>query len=118
MNNPLITLENIDVKARDKRILSIPSFELQKGEILGLMGPNGAGKSTLLKTLALLEPPQAGTIKFQGELVSDRSALAVRRRIAVALQQSLLLDTSVYQNVAMGLKIRNKPRKEIKTQVH
>jgi tungstate transport system ATP-binding protein len=117
MNNPLITLENIDVKARDKSILSIPSFELQKGEILGVMGPNGAGKSTLLKILALLEPPQSGSIKFQGETVSDRSTLAVRRKIAVALQQSLLLDTSVYQNVAAGLKIRNIPRKEIKNQV-
>lgn len=117
MNNPLITLENIDIKARDRSILSIPSFELQKGEILGVMGPNGAGKSTLLKTLALLDPPQSGSIKFQGQTVSDHSALVVRRKIAVALQQSLLLDTSVYQNVAVGLKIRKKSRQQIKDKV-
>ncbi len=117
MNKPLINLENIEIKARDKTILSIPYFDLHEGEILGVMGPNGAGKSTLLKTLALLEPPDSGSITFQGQTVSDSSTLDVRRKIAVALQQSLLLDTSVYQNVAVGLKIRNRPRKEIKEQV-
>jgi len=117
MNKPLFNLENIEIKARDKKILSIPSFDLHEGEILGVMGPNGAGKSTLLKTLALLEPPDSGSITFQGQTVSDSSALIMRRKIAVALQQSLLLDTSVYQNVAVGLKIRNRPRKEIKEQV-
>lgn len=117
MNKPLFNLENIEIKARDKKILSIPSFDLHEGEILGVMGPNGAGKSTLLKILALLEPPDSGSITFQGQTVSDSSALIMRRKIAVALQQSLLLDTSVYQNVAVGLKIRNRPRKEIKEQV-
>ena len=117
MNKPLFNLENIEIKARDKKILSIPSFDLHEGEILGVMGPNGAGKSTLLKTLALLEPPDSGSITFQGQTVSDSSALIMRRKIAVALQQSLLLDTSVYQNVAVGLKIRNRPHKEIKEQV-
>lgn len=117
MNKPLFNLENIEIKARDKKILSIPSFDLHEGEILGVMGPNGAGKSTLLKILALLEPPDSGSISFQGQTVSDSSALIMRRKIAVALQQSLLLDTSVYQNVAVGLKIRNRPRKEIKEQV-
>jgi tungstate transport system ATP-binding protein len=113
----LITIENIEIKAGDKPILSVPRFELRQGEVLGVMGPNGAGKSTLLKTLALLDPPGKGSVFFQGQEVGDVLALEVRRKFAVALQQSLLLDTSVYHNIAIGLKLRNRPRKEIKEKV-
>lgn len=114
---PLITLENIKVNAYRKSILSVPFFELQKGEILGVMGPNGAGKSTLLKTLAFLELPSEGQIVFQGKPLTESNTLEARRKCAVALQQSLLLDRSVYQNVAIGLKMRNRTRKEIKEKV-
>ncbi|MBM4760776.1 ATP-binding cassette domain-containing protein [Bacillus sp. B15-48] len=117
MSNPLIKLTGIEKKAHNRTILSIPSFELQKGEILGVMGPNGAGKSTLLKTLALLELPTNGSIQFHGQEVNETIALDVRRKCAVALQQSLLLDTSVQNNVAIGLKLRNVPRKEINEKV-
>ncbi|KKK39380.1 ABC transporter [Mesobacillus campisalis] len=113
----LITIENIEIKAGDKPILSVPRFELRQGEVLGVMGPNGAGKSTLLKTLALLAPPGRGSVFFQGQEVGDVLALEVRRKFAVALQQSLLLDTSVYHNIAIGLKLRNRSRKEIKEKV-
>ncbi|WP_053360498.1 ATP-binding cassette domain-containing protein [Bacillus sp. FJAT-27251] len=113
----LITIENIEIKAGDKPILTVPMFELRQGEVLGVMGPNGAGKSTLLKTLALLDPPGRGSVFFQGQEVGDVLALEVRRKFAVALQQSLLLDTSVYHNIAIGLKLRNRPRKEIKEKV-
>jgi tungstate transport system ATP-binding protein len=113
----LITMENIEIKAGNKPILSVPSFELLQGEVLGVMGPNGAGKSTLLKTLALLDRPGTGSVFFQGQKVGDVLALEVRRKFAVALQQSLLFDTNVYHNIAIGLKLRNRPRKEIKEKV-
>lgn len=118
MKDPLILLENIEIKTRDKSILSIPCFELLEGEILGVMGPNGAGKSTLLKTLALLEPPREGKVTFRGKRVTEQSALNVRRKFAVALQQSLLLDTTVHQNIALGLKLRHRSRRETKEKVN
>lgn len=60
--NTLLRLENMIYMAQQKTILSIPSFSIKQGEIIGIMGPNGAGKSTLLKLLSLLDSPSEGQI--------------------------------------------------------
>lgn len=62
------------------------SFEVAQGEIFGMLGPNGAGKTTLVKMLTTMTPPTSGRATVTGhDIVSD--ALAVRRSIAVVLQQ-------------------------------
>jgi tungstate transport system ATP-binding protein len=114
---PLITVKNLEVRAGKKNLLSIPHFEIQDGEILGIMGPNGAGKSTFIKALSLLEKPDQGSIFFKEQDISDDLSLKMRRKFAVAMQQPLLLDTTVFQNVAIGLKLRNLPRLEVKQKV-
>lgn len=113
----LITVKDLKVRARKKLLLSIPHLEIQQGEVLGIMGPNGAGKSTLIKALSLLEIPQEGTIFFKDQNLSKDMSLETRRKFAVAMQQPLLLDASVFQNVAIGLKLRSLPRQEIKLKV-
>lgn len=114
---PLITVKNLEVRAGKKVLLSIPHFEIQEGEVLGIMGPNGAGKSTLIKALALLERPALGSIILKDKDITKEMTLEIRRKFAVAMQQPLLLDTSVYQNIAVGLKLRKLPRQEIKSKV-
>jgi tungstate transport system ATP-binding protein len=113
----MITAKNLEVRAGKKVLLSIPHFELQDGEVLGIMGPNGAGKSTFIKALALLEKPSQGSIFLKGEDITNELTLDMRRRFAVAMQQPLLLDTTVFQNVAVGLKLRKLPRQEVKQKV-
>lgn len=113
----MITVKNLEVTAGKKVLLSIPHFELQEGEVLGIMGPNGAGKSTFIKALALLEKPSQGTIFLKGKDITNDLSLDMRRRFAVAMQQPLLLDTTVFQNVAVGLKLRKLPRQEVKQKV-
>lgn len=93
-------------------VLSVPRIEIDQGEIVGLMGPNGAGKSTLLLLLALLQKPTSGEIMVEGERVTDRNTLALRRKMAVVFQEPLLLDTSVASNVGTGLGLRGVPRAE------
>lgn len=114
----LIHLQNISYSVQGKELLNIPEFSIHQGEILGIMGPNGAGKSTLLKVLSLLAPPTKGEIYYKDELmVYEQISIEMRRKFAIALQQSLLLNTTVFQNVAIGLKIRNLPKGEIKDKV-
>ncbi|WLR55679.1 ABC transporter ATP-binding protein [Mesobacillus subterraneus] len=113
----MITVENLEVRAGKKILLSIPHFEIKEGEVLGIMGPNGSGKSTFIKALALLEKPAEGSIFLSGKDITNELTLDMRRRFAVAMQQPLLLDTTVFQNVAVGLKLRKLPRQEVKQKV-
>ncbi|WP_394234580.1 ABC transporter ATP-binding protein [Niallia oryzisoli] len=115
----MIRVEELEFQVAGRNILTIPELVIKKGHIYGIMGPNGAGKSTLLKVLSLLDSPTNGVIYFHGEQVSAHTiTLEKRRKIAIALQQSLLLDTTVFQNIAVGLKIRRQPRKIIKEKVY
>lgn len=114
----LLKMENIQYEVDRKTILAIPSFSIQQGEIIGIMGPNGAGKSTLLKLLSLLDSPSEGQIFLKETVLSGQKiTIDMRRKFAIALQQSLLLHTSVYQNVALGLKIRKLPKAAINEKV-
>jgi tungstate transport system ATP-binding protein len=117
--NPLIELKNITYQAHNKNILSIPDFQIQDGDFLGIMGPNGAGKSTLLKVMALLDSPNRGEILYRGqEIANGIPSLELRRKFSVALQQSLLLEGTVFQNIAIGLKLRKVSKSVIKERVN
>lgn len=94
--------------------LDIPSLAVSDGEIFVLIGPNGSGKSTLLQTLSALIKPSRGRIRFRGQTVGrDIPVLEYRRKLAMVLQEPLLFDTSVYLNVASGLKMRGMKKKDI-----
>lgn len=96
-----------------KTILSVEEFSLRRGEVMALIGPNGAGKSTFLQVLALLQRPCTGDLFVLGERVTPKNELQLRRRMAVVFQEPLLLDASVYNNVASGLVLRGCPRGEV-----
>lgn len=100
-----------------KTILDNINLQLSAGECVGLIGPNGSGKSSLLKILAFLEPPTTGQLYFQGKAMPTTVPLSIRRKLAIVFQESLLLNTKVFDNVAMGLKIRGLPNGKIREQV-
>ncbi|HZK52878.1 MAG TPA: ATP-binding cassette domain-containing protein [Desulfosporosinus sp.] len=100
-----------------KTLLQTIDFHLLPGECVGLIGPNGSGKSSLLKILAFLETPTSGSLYFQGELVQKSVPLSTRRKIALVFQEPLLLNTRVFDNVAIGLKIRGLSKDTIRQRV-
>lgn len=109
----ILEAQALDVELGGKKILDIPFLGINRGEVLIIIGPNGAGKSTLLSVLALLQKPGAGWINFNGERTNGGSDLLYyRRKMAVVFQESLLLDTSVYENVSLGLKLRKVSREQ------
>ncbi len=115
---PIIELRDIKINKGNRSILDIGLLSLSPGETLGIAGPNGAGKSTLVKVMSLLEEPGQGTIFIRGKKVwPGKIDLSVRRQMAVMFQQPLMLSTSVYNNVALPLKLRRVSRKEIRPQV-
>ncbi|MEM5789675.1 MAG: ATP-binding cassette domain-containing protein [Syntrophobacteraceae bacterium] len=89
-----------------KEIFHVERFSLMRGETVALVGPNGAGKTTFLLTLALLESPSSGTIEMDGIIAGPQTILALRRRMAVVFQDSLLLDMPVSSNLTTALRIR------------
>lgn len=89
-----------------KEILNIEEFRIREGEVLALVGPNGAGKSSLLLTLALLWRLDHGSLRINGVEVTARNILEFRRQIAVVFQEPLLMDTTVRENITIGLRIR------------
>lgn len=106
-NNVLLEARNLQVVRGGSVLVDVASFVIEKGDVLAIIGPNGAGKTTLLQALARLSKPFEGTIFFEGlEVGRQISGLEYRRRLAMAFQEPLLFDATVYQNVSSGLKIR------------
>lgn len=115
---PLLTVNNLKVERGGISVLEIPLFSLNEGETLAILGPNGAGKTTFLLTLARLLGYIQGKLFFKGEDISlPERTVPYRRRLAMVFQEPLLLNTTVFNNVAAGLKIRRMKKKEIEKRI-
>ena len=101
--------------------LSDLSFALGAGEMAFVTGHSGAGKSTLLRLVALLERPTRGQVTVGSRnlgTVRRRGIARVRRGVGMVFQDHrLLLDRSVFDNVALPLVIAGTPRDEIARRV-
>jgi len=115
--NSILAIHDLLIRRGERITLQIDRLDVVEGETLAVIGPNGAGKSTLLLSLARLLRPARGQIRFRGQSLEDLSELAYRRRIALVLQEPLLLDTTVFDNVAAGLRYRRLPRLEVEMRV-
>ncbi len=93
------------------------NLNLEAGELAFLTGRSGAGKSTLLKMLMLLERPTAGTLLINGKnlnRLSNRQIPSYRRQLGIVFQNhQLLMDRTVYDNVALPLQVSGHRTKEI-----
>jgi tungstate transport system ATP-binding protein len=110
----ILKAEKILFERRGRAIIDVSGLEVYNGEILSLIGPNGAGKSTLMLLLASMIRPSARDLFFKGARIdSKKSVRSYRRRISMVFQEPLLLNTTVFRNVAVGLRFRGIGRAEI-----
>lgn len=111
-----LEVKGLRVRRGGRLVLTLDHLTIEKGEILAVVGPNGAGKTTLLLTLAGLLRPEQGSICLEGR-EDGYGSLDYRRRLALVMQENLLLSRSVFENVALGLRFRHLPKQEVQRRV-
>jgi tungstate transport system ATP-binding protein len=112
---PMVEGKDLIVARGGSTILDVPCLRVEEGEVLSLIGSNGAGKTTLLQTLSHLVKPFGGEVFFKGRKVGGGCpVLEYRRALAMVFQEPLLFDTTVFDNVASGLKLRGLHKSVVK----
>jgi tungstate transport system ATP-binding protein len=115
----MIRIEAVSKKFGDAEILKKIDLTIQKGEIFTLIGPSGSGKTTLIRLINLLDIPTSGKIVFDGTDTSaqEKAQILVRRRMGMVFQKPAVLNTTVAENVAFGLKFRGVEKSQIEKRV-
>ncbi|AIN65296.1 type I secretion system permease/ATPase [Providencia stuartii] len=83
-------------------VLSHLSLSIKAGEFIGITGPSGSGKSTLTKLLQRLYIPQHGQVIVDGMDLAVSDTVALRRRMSVVLQESMLFVGTIEENIRLS----------------
>lgn len=105
---------------KNQPILHHVSLRIGKGEIVSIAGRNGAGKSTISKLICGFYRPSSGTILLNGRDIRSDSIKERADRIGFVMQNPnhMLSKTLIYDEVALGLKLRGVPEEAIRERVH
>ncbi|BBY35049.1 sulfate ABC transporter ATP-binding protein [Mycolicibacter minnesotensis] len=111
-----ITVRGANKRYGDFVALDNVDFAVPSGSLTALLGPSGSGKSTLLRAIAGLDHPDSGTVTING--VDVTGIPPQRRGIGFVFQHyAAFKHMTVRDNVAFGLKIRKRPKAEVKEKV-
>jgi len=110
---PLIELKNVTQHFGNLTALDKVSLKIGKGEMFTLIGPNGSGKTTMLRIMAFIDRPASGEIYFKGLKVDGTNQSQFRTKSTMVFQKPALFNTTVYKNIAYGLKLRGYLKAEI-----
>jgi branched-chain amino acid transport system ATP-binding protein len=104
----LLRLDNVTTYYGEIRILEGVSLEVGEGEVVCLLGGNASGKSTTLKTALGLVRPRSGSVRLEGEDVTDRpTAYRIKRGMAIVPEnRRLFAPMTVAENLEMGAHLR------------
>lgn len=112
----MIEARNIVKRFGDFTALADVSVEVETGSLTALLGPSGSGKSTLLRVIAGLEQPDAGRVVLEGRDVTN--VAPQQRGVGFVFQHyAAFKHMTVWENVAFGLRIRRRPRSEVRQRV-
>jgi len=111
-----VELKNINKNFGSFKASDNVSFGIEQGKLIGLLGPSGSGKTTILRMIAGLESPDSGDIFINGVRVNDIPA--GKRGVGFVFQNyALFRYMTVFDNIAFGLEVQKKTKKEIKERV-
>src|SRR5262249_56539169 len=108
----------LSIRGVCKRFGNVPvlegvSLEVPEGGLLALLGPSGSGKTTLLRIIAWLETADSGAVSYQGRDIT-RSPSRERNMGFVFQHYALFRHMNVFENVAFALRVRGRPRAEVR----
>ena len=106
----ILSIQKITKKFSGVKVLDEVSFDLRRGEIMGLIGENGAGKSTLIKIITGIYPPDGGSLSLNDKttLIPDYIT-AKKLGISMVPQEFNLINTlTVFENIFLGNEIKLK----------
>ncbi|MGL5379567.1 ABC transporter ATP-binding protein [Clostridium sp.] len=117
----LLELENVSFAYNSRNtILNNVSFKVNKGDMISIVGKNGAGKSTITKLVCGFYKPTKGRILFKGRDIADDTIKERAEFIGMIMQNpnQMISKTMIYDEVALGLKVRGVSENEIKERVY
>lgn len=117
----MVKFDKVTKKFGDVVALCNATFEIEKGEFVFLTGPSGAGKTTIVKLILGEYLPTEGKVFFKGrdlEKIVKKNLTDLRRQVGVIFQDfKLILDRTIFENVALPLEIEGKKKTEIEKEV-
>ena len=88
------------------------NLTISRGKVTTLLGPSGSGKTTLLRIVAGLDTQTNGTVFYENKQITANEQSLLRQKATLVFQKSIFFDTTVYNNIAYGLKIKEELSKE------
>ena len=121
----MIAFENVSVKFRqNKKVVEAVnnvSFQIDYGDVFGIVGGSGAGKSTLLRTINQLQTVSEGNVAVDGRTINNLKGSdlkTLRQNIGMIFQHfNLAKNKTVYQNIEFVLKVAGWPKNKIKERI-
>jgi sulfate transport system ATP-binding protein len=111
-----IAVKDLTKRFGDFTAVDHVSFDVEQGKLVALLGPSGSGKSTILRIIAGLEEPDEGVVYLTG---TDATLLPVQKRnVGFVFQHyALFKHMTVRGNIAFGLEVQKRPKREIRERV-
>lgn len=116
----LLELKNVKFGyEKNREILKGISFKIKKGEMISIVGRNGAGKSTISKLICGFYKPTDGEILFNGKNILNETIKERAEKIGIVMQNpnQMISKTMIFDEVALGLRVRGIDEEEIKERV-
>ena len=98
----LLQLQRLIRSVNGKTIVNDISFEVNAGDLLGIVGPSGAGKSSLLRLINRLDEPTSGTVLLEGKDYREIPTRELRRRVGMVMQRPFVFPGTVADNLRFG----------------